>query len=90
MKIFESFFEILGWLRIAASPLLIGLVIGIIIYVYEPTVTGIVIGSIITIIGLIVGIVFASRIWKKHGTMNYISKLNETPDLDKILNDIEK
>jgi hypothetical protein len=33
--------------------------------------------------GLILGIIWATRTWKKHGTMQFLSRLNATPDLDK-------
>ncbi|MGB3006804.1 MAG: hypothetical protein WBC06_09855, partial [Chitinophagaceae bacterium] len=46
---FELITEILGWVQIAASPFLIGLVIGLIIYNYLPGLTGIIIALIIVL-----------------------------------------
>ena len=90
MKLFNLFVEVIGWLRIMASPLFLGITIGIIIYMIETNAIGISLAIAVTSAGLIVGIVMASRICKKHGTMNFISKLNETNDLDNFRNDLKK
>ena len=81
-KTFEYITEIIGWLQIVASPLLIGLGIGAIIYFPDPTLLRLIIGIIISIIGLIVGIVWANKIWKTKGTVWFMSQVSATPDLD--------
>lgn len=55
---------IIAWLQIVASPLIIGLGIGAFIYFPNPTVTRLSIAIIISVLGLIIGIVWANRIWK--------------------------
>jgi hypothetical protein len=72
----------MGWLQIVASPLLIGAIIGVIIYVTNPGSTTLFIGIVITTIGLIIGIVWATRVSKKEGASRFISKIIETPDID--------
>jgi hypothetical protein len=82
--IFEFIFEIIGWLKIMASPFFIGIVIGSLIYFPAPSNTRLIIASIIVFIGLVVGIIVATRIWKRKGTMYYLSQIMATPDLDNI------
>ena len=81
-KAFEYIMEIVGWLRIVASPLLIGLCIGAIIYFPNPTFTTLIIAIIISVLGLLVGIIWATKIWKTKGTMWFVSQVSATPDFD--------
>lgn len=83
--------EVIGWLQIVASPLLIGLVIGVFIYFPNPTETRLIIAISISIFGLLIGIVWANKIWKTKGTMWFISQVSATPDLDNLAkNDTKK
>lgn len=81
-KVFEYIMSIIYWLRIVASPLLIGVAIGAVIYFPSPNVTTLVIAITISATGLIVGILWATKIWKTKGTIGYISEIDATPDLD--------
>lgn len=83
-KAFEYISEIIGWIQIVASPLLIGLGIGAFIYFPDPTLLRLIIGIIISIIGLIVGIIWANRVWKTKGTVWFMSQVSATPDLDNL------
>lgn len=83
-KFFEVAMEIWGWIRIMLSPLLGGCLIGLAIYYYYPTVVSMVIGIFLVLVGLIVGILLATRIWKKYGTMRFLSRISATPELDKV------
>lgn len=80
---FDILTEIVGWIQIVASPLLLGAIIGAFIYFSDPTTTRLVIGIVITSIGLIIGAIFATRVWKKSGTMHFLSRISATPELDK-------
>lgn len=83
-KIFEYITEAVGWLQIVASPLLIGLGIGAVVYFPNPTTTRLIIGISIAALGLIVGILWATKIWKtKEGTIWFLSRIMATPELDK-------
>ena len=88
-KVFEYIVEIIGWLQIVASPFLIGSGIGAFIYFQNPTLTNLIIGMVISILGLIVGIIWATRIWKTKGTIWFVSQVSATPDLDNLV-DAEK
>jgi hypothetical protein len=78
----DFMFEVIGWIQIVFSPLLLAGIIGFIIYVSNPTATRLVVGIIVSFIGLIIGIVFANRVWKKHGTMHFVSRVSASPELD--------
>lgn len=75
------FIEILSWLRIATSPLFLGILIGGLVYLKMGE-AGFVPGIVITAIGGIVGVLWATKIWKKTGTTNFISSIEASPDLD--------
>lgn len=90
MRIFHFFIESINWLRIVVSPALIGLITGGIVYLYNPNLTGKVIGIIIALTGLIIGIIWASNIWKTMGTTNFFSGVRVPPDQDKIKSDKEE
>jgi hypothetical protein len=74
--------ELLNWLRIAISPLLVGVLMGGLVYLKKGD-DGLVPGMVITAIGGIVGVLWATKIWKKQGTTNFISRNDASPDLDK-------
>jgi hypothetical protein len=83
-SLFEYFTEIIGWLQIVASPFLISLVIGAVIYFSKPDATRLIIASIIVIFGLIIGIIWATRVWRRKGTIHFMSRIITTPVLEKI------
>ena len=62
---FETLTEIIGWLQIVASPLIMGLVIGFIIYLSRPDNMGLFIGVAVALVGLIIGIVWQPRFGKR-------------------------
>lgn len=87
-KPFILFTEIIGWLQIFASPFLIGLIIGGAVYFSLHNKTGIIIGSIIAGTGLIVGIIWATRIWRKKGTNRFMSQIMSSPEFDNFNKDL--
>ncbi len=82
MRILEIFVEILSWLRIMASPLIIGVGVGILVYDNNPNNTSMAIGIIISLISLLVGIIGATKVWRKTGTSNFMSRINAIPELN--------
>jgi FtsH-binding integral membrane protein len=74
-KLFLFVIELINWLKIVFSPLLIGVVIGIAVYINKPDTTGLYTGILIATLGLIIGVIWATYIWKKTGTTNYFSRL---------------
>ena len=65
-----------------ASPLLLGVVIGLFIYIPEPNDTRLLIATLIVITGLIVGIILATRIWRSKGTMDFLAEIMASHDFD--------
>ncbi|WP_343632932.1 hypothetical protein [Fluviicola sp.] len=77
-KGFNKFTEGIAWLQIAASPTLIGVIIGVIIGLAGNAGLGIVVG----LLGLVIGIVWAMRVSKEEGTSQFMSRTMATPELD--------
>jgi hypothetical protein len=59
MKIAKWITSIIAWLQIVVSPLLIGVVIGFIVYYNISGLTGLVLAVVISTAGLIIGIIWA-------------------------------
>lgn len=81
---FEKTMGILAWLQIVASPTLFALAISAIIYFQNPTQTNLIIGIVIIVLGIILGILYANKIWKTKGTVWFVSQISATPDIDKV------
>lgn len=81
-RIFEWFTESIGWLQIVMSPLILGLVIGAVVYFSRPTTIRLVTGIVIAIAGLVIGIIWANKQWRGKGTIWFISRIIATPELD--------
>lgn len=84
---FAIFIEILGFLRIAIVPAILGCVIGFIIYGLTKTKTGLACWIFFSLFGLALGIKWAVHTWKTQGTMNFLSAKDASPDLDHIGHD---
>jgi dipeptide/tripeptide permease len=75
---FELITEVIGWISIAISPLLICSVIGLIICSIKPDKKGFICAITLAGLGLIAGIIWATRIWKKEGTIHFLSKIRSS------------
>ena len=89
-KIFGTLVEIVGWIQIVLSPTLIGIGIGFAVYYNFPNLNGIIIGISVAIIGTIFGIIWATKKYKTTGTMDFLSRISSTPDLDKMIRNENK
>lgn len=87
MKIIEWLTSFIAWMQIVFSTLFFGVVLGLIVYGIYPTTAGLVSGIVIAVLGLTAGIIFATRIWKKQGTVDFISKVSGSPELDNLEGD---
>ncbi|MTD67775.1 hypothetical protein [Flavobacterium sp. LC2016-13] len=83
-KILEKITELIGWFQIVISPTLLGTGVGCIVYFNLQNLGGLIVGIIISIIGLICGIVLATKKFKTNGTIHFLSKVSATPELDNI------
>jgi uncharacterized membrane protein (DUF485 family) len=79
---FEVLTEIFGWFQIVISFLLIGGMIGFLIYALSPNTLTLTIGITIAAAGLIFGIIYATKKWKGKGTVDLVSRVSATPELD--------
>jgi hypothetical protein len=77
-----SLFEVFGWIQIAASPTITAVAIGYLIYTSNPTKTGLVLAIIISLAGFFLGAVWASAVHKKRGTIEFMSRVSASPELD--------
>ncbi len=73
MKLFELLLEIVGWLQIVIGVTLGAGLISFLIYLKWNTHTGKIVALTIAAIGFVLGCIWATRIWKKHGTINWLS-----------------
>ena len=83
----SKLFEIVAWLQIGASPLLIGLGIGAYLYYKNPTTLFLILAIALGLIGFVIGILWANKVWKTKGTLWFISRVNASPDLDNLKRD---
>jgi ABC-type multidrug transport system permease subunit len=78
MKLFEIIFEIFGWIQIVVGVTLgAGLIAGI-IYIKWSGETGKIIAIIVLSIGFLSGIIWATRIWTKHSTIEWLSRIGKS------------
>lgn len=77
MKIVEIILEIIGWFIIAIGTTLgVGL-IALIAYYILPDKTDSIAAITIISTGFILGAIWATRIWKKHGTIAWLSQIRK-------------
>ncbi len=83
MNLIEKFVYLLGWLRIFISPFSAGAIGGFLYWRNNPdSKTSMFIGAGIALVGMIIGIVWAEFVRRKSNTIDFISKVDASPDLD--------
>ncbi len=75
--------KVIAFFQILASPFLIGLLIGTIIYLSHPSTLRLFLVILVAALGLIVGIIWAIKKWKGSGTVDFMAITMATPELDK-------
>ena len=81
----EKLVNILGWLQIFISPVLISIIIGVVVYFsFDKSLLGLIFGISILILGIIVGIFFAERVRKRIGIDYFNAQIMATPDIKEI------
>lgn len=90
LNLLEYISEIVGWIQIFISPLIVGSIIGTIVYYFKQDTFGLIIGGIVCFVGFIFGIILANRSWKNGGTVNFLSKVISTSDIDRDLHGSDK
>jgi hypothetical protein len=89
-KLLERIAEIVAWMQIVASPLLVGIILAAFLYFSDPSIDRFFIGIVIVFIALIIGIAWANKIKKTKGTVWFMSRMMATPELDKLDTDINE
>ena len=83
---FETIIEVVSYIKIVLSPLLVGVLFGIIAYAYIGEQAGIIIGFCLALVGLIAGILLAQWARKKSGSAEaFNSVIHASPDIDEII-----
>lgn len=82
-NIFNKVFEVIGFVLITLSPILMSLLLSAILDTILPNTFGYIHYSILLLIGLVVGILWARSVWKKYGTINFLSRIASHQELDK-------
>ncbi|WP_394664983.1 hypothetical protein [uncultured Chryseobacterium sp.] len=86
-NIFEKTAELVGGLQIFLSPFLIGAAISAIIYFSNPNNFTLIVAIVLLLLATGIGIKLATKIYRsKEGTIDFISKTDSTPEIDKFLN----
>lgn len=83
LKVIAFFVELINWFRIVLSPTILGVILGLLIHASSPNINGKILCLALGCIGLIIGIIWACRTWKR-GTSNFISKIDSSSDLDQL------
>lgn len=78
-KILSFFIESISWLQLFISPVLIGGLIALFIYIGNQHLGWL--SVTILVISFIIGVVFAERVRRKHGSSRFASKILSTPDI---------
>ncbi len=84
MKVLEFLIDVFSWLKIVASPFLIAAIIAITIYLNVAGILGLVLSVSMLLVGIVVGVILATRIWKTQGTTTFLARIHATPELDKV------
>lgn len=85
LKTIAYLIEIINWFKIVLSPTIVGVILGFIIYYNFPTNYGLVASISLSSLGLILGILWANKIWKSKGTSFFISRVEASPDIDEAI-----
>ena len=73
MKVIEIILEVLGWLAIVAGVTILTGLVALLVYIKWDSRSGVITAISIVSVGFILGAIWATRIWIKHGTMAWLS-----------------
>jgi hypothetical protein len=76
--------EMIGWIQIVFGCLVSTAILSSILYLFIPSTLTFVMGIIVTSIGLIVGIFWATKSYRSKGTMTLIGRYRACPELDNL------
>lgn len=79
---FETIIDAISWLKIVASPTILGIGFACQYYLKSNFLFG-----FFVIAGIVLGIYWANKVSKKYGATNFISKVDASPDIDESVKD---
>jgi phosphoglycerol transferase MdoB-like AlkP superfamily enzyme len=82
-KLLERIAEIIAWIQIVASPLLVGIILAAFLYLSDPSIDRFFIGIVIVFFALIIVIVWANDFMKTKGIVWVMSRNMATLELVK-------
>lgn len=81
-KFFDEISELIGWFLIVLRATSLSFLVGCVVYICLQGAAGLVLGIAIMLLGMFLGVLFATRKFKTTGTIDLLSKVNATPELD--------
>jgi len=78
-KILSFFIESVFWIQIFIAPVGIGGLIALFIYIGNQKLLWL--SITIAVASIVIGVIYAERVRRKHGTSRYASKILGTPDI---------
>lgn len=90
LRLIAYLVETISWLRIFLSPFLFGVLVGGICYFSIGGTIGAVLFVLLTVAGGIAGVLFARYCTKRKGATTFMSAVNASPDIDKIVGSDKK
>lgn len=74
MRIVDFLLNLLGWFQIVIGITAVGFIVGAIVYYFNNS-GGIVAGIILMSIGFVTGVIWATKIWIRTGTVDWLSRI---------------
>jgi len=78
LKLIEIILEIIGWLQITLGVTLATGLVALPIYLKWDNENGKTVSIVLLSLGFIIGAIWATSIWKKHGTIAWLSRIKRT------------
>jgi VanZ family protein len=82
IKVIKLITNTVAWLQIAVSPSLLGGGLGAAIYFYHPGRLTLIAASVFCIIGFVTGTIWATKVHRRKGTVEFMARVIATPELN--------
>ena len=78
----EKMFKAVAWLQVAVVPGVIGAGLGLLTWFGIRGTWGVLCGLMLMVVGLSIGVIWANKVSRKHGSVEFMTKVSSTPELD--------
>ncbi|RYE55950.1 MAG: hypothetical protein EOP48_09090 [Sphingobacteriales bacterium] len=82
IKVLEFIPKAIAWLQIATPSSLLGIGLGAAIYFYQPSWLTLTVAIFLCTIGIAAGAIWATKVHRRRGTVDFMSRVIATPELD--------